>query len=98
MLLESFDDLRLALKTIGEMEGGETFMGRPDRWWETPQYRCVNGHVSTRVLKSEELGRDACLASGCMEPLTLTFPEDVEGPLLALSSYRKNTDTTGGES
>lgn len=51
-------------------------MGIPDRWFAAPGplFRCTQGHVSARVLKSEALGRDACLA--CMEPVLITFPED----------------------
>lgn len=61
--------------------GGETFLGVPDRWLEPPgpKYRCMNGHVSRRVLKSEAAGRDLCLA--CHGRLTLTFPEDEDGVL-----------------
>lgn len=57
-------------------EPGPRFMGIPDRWFAAPGplFRCTQGHVSARVLKSEALGRDACLA--CMEPVLITFPED----------------------
>jgi hypothetical protein len=41
-----------------------------------------NDHVSTFVLRSEALGRDACLAAKCRARLLLTFPEDRDGPLL----------------
>ena len=61
------------------------FFGRPERWYETFTVRCTNGHVSTRVLNSEQLRRDACLAllgdRQCFAPVTLTFPEDVDGSL-----------------
>lgn len=54
--------------------------GRPTRWWDAKgHYRCPNEHVSTMLLKSELLGMDVCLA--CYEPVVLTFPEDVDGPL-----------------
>ena len=39
----------------------------------------MNDHVSKTILKSEGLGRDACLA--CMGPLVMTFPEDKDGPI-----------------
>ena len=55
------------------------FMGWPDRWWEDHHWRCENDHVSTAVLLSEALRRDACLA--CRARTTLTFPEDEDGPL-----------------
>jgi hypothetical protein len=45
---------------------------------EHPHFRCVNGHVSTRILKTEERG-DRCLT--CGENTILTFPEDVDGEL-----------------
>lgn len=59
-----------ALKT------GEPFwFGLPDAWINPTKFRCSNGHVSARTLKSEERG-DLCLA--CMCPVRITFPEDVE--------------------
>lgn len=62
--------------------GGETFLGVPARWCDPPgpKYRCVNNHISRRVLKSEAAGCDLCLA--CHGRLTLTFPEDEDGPLM----------------
>lgn len=67
------------LRERADAEDGPTFMGWPDRWWESHVRRCENGHVSTTVLRSEGLGRDACLA--CRAPVHLTFPEDKDGPL-----------------
>lgn len=58
------------------MEPGPKFLTIPERWLESPRYRCENGHVSTMVLKSEALGRDACLE--CQGRLWITFPEDSE--------------------
>lgn len=69
------------LRRIADAEDGEMFMGWPDRWWADPHWRCENGHVSTVVLRSEALGRDACLVGACRARLTLTFPEDRDGPL-----------------
>lgn len=66
------------LEAIAAAEGGPMFMGWPDRWWEDHAWRCTNDHVSTRILSSEMKG-DLCLA--CREPVTLTFPEDRDGPL-----------------
>ena len=66
-------------------EAGPRFMGIPERWYADgpdkpyghpdrgPKFRCVNGHVSTRVLKTEARG-DRCLA--CDGNLVMTFPED----------------------
>lgn len=58
--------------------GGEMFLGVPDRWFELPgpKYRCVNDHVSKRVLKSVT---DLCVE--CQGRLALTFPEDEDGVL-----------------
>lgn len=72
-------NLDAALRAIAAAETGPLFMSWPDRWWEAHLWRCPNGHVSSTVLRSEALGRDACLA--CRAPLHLTFPEDVDGPL-----------------
>lgn len=78
---EALTGLSAQLRAVAVAEGGELFMDWPDRWWDTHAWRCINGHVSTRVLKSEALGRDACLAEECRAPMCLTFPEDRDGPL-----------------
>jgi hypothetical protein len=67
----------LARRDAEAEAGAPMFMGIPDRWYELPgpKYRCENGHVSSRVLKSER-GRDSCLA--CGGRLLMTFPEDDE--------------------
>lgn len=75
----SFDSLK-DLRAIADAECGPRFFLWPDRWWETPHWRCENDHVSTHLLLSERLGRDACLA--CKGAVHLTFPEDVDGPLV----------------
>jgi hypothetical protein len=59
-------------------ESGPRFLGAPERWLDDPTWRCENGHVSKRYLKSERLGRSACLE--CEGHLWLTFPEDRERP------------------
>lgn len=59
------------------------FLSRPDRWYEKAHWRCINDHVSSRYLKSEAKGCALCLA--CREPVVLTFPEDVDGPLKGTS-------------
>jgi hypothetical protein len=76
--VSKFEQLRKRLGTRGKHEGGPVFMGRPDRWWERFTVRCAKDHVSTCVLKTAR--GDACLA--CLSPVTLTFPEDKDGPLL----------------
>ena len=77
----TLDELRAWRKARIEAEGGPLFMGIPDRWYEEPgpRFRCLSGHVSSNYLKSELRG-DLCLDSRCMEPLIMTFPEDVDDP------------------
>lgn len=74
----ALDSLGALLRARADAEGGEFFMGWPDRWWEAHTFRCLNDHVSTRVLR-REVGGDACL--GCRARIHLTFPEDRDGPL-----------------
>lgn len=69
------------LRYLADKEGGPMDAGWPDRWRDDPHWRCTSDHVSTRVLMSEALGRDACLAGNCRAQLHLTFPEDTDGPL-----------------
>lgn len=68
------------LRKEAEASGAKMFLGIPDAWYDKPgpKFRCVNDHVSTTILKSEGLGRDACLA--CMGEVVMTFPEDKDGP------------------
>jgi hypothetical protein len=68
------------LRRRADEDEGPRFMGWPDSWWEAHRWRCPNDHVSTTVLRSEALQRDACLA--CRGPVHLTFPEDRDGVLL----------------
>ena len=78
--LKRYADLRRQLDALSEAErdrGSPMFINRPDAWFEAGLWRCINGHVSTRYLKSEETGLDLCLE--CEKPLALTFPEDTEG-------------------
>lgn len=65
------------LRERADTENGPTFMGWPDRWFEGKLYRCLNDHVSVMTLLTET--GDRCLA--CYAPVTLTFPEDKDGPL-----------------
>lgn len=76
-------DLNDRLKAIGSDEGGAMWFGKPDRWYESPTWRCTSDHVSKRFLKTDR--GDLCLA--CGESVVLTFPEDIDGPL----------KTSGGE-
>lgn len=86
----SLDHVQVALCRLGLAEGtvsGDTYeRGKPTRWWEgRARYRCANEHVSSTLLKSEALGRDACLR--CYGSVVLTFPEDVDGPLPERTSW-----------
>lgn len=49
------------------------FMGKPDRWWDFPHWRCPNGHVTTMYLKSEAKG---ALCLRCRTSVELTSPDD----------------------
>jgi hypothetical protein len=53
----------------------EMFLGIPERWLDDPTWKCDNGHVSKRFLKSETRG-DLCLA--CLAPVRLCDPDEVE--------------------
>lgn len=71
-----------ALRARADVEieaGAPLFMRWPERWFDGKKSRCVNGHVSTTVLKSEAKGGDVCLQ--CGEFVNITFPEDEDGPL-----------------
>lgn len=67
------------LTRIAAVEGGSMFMGKPDRWWADPHWRCENLHVSTSFLRTEASG-GKCLA--CRGEIWLTFPEDNDGLLI----------------
>lgn len=81
------DELRHLQDKLISYESGSRFLGIPDRWYadgpDKPyghpdrgaKFRCVNGHVSRMILKSERFG-DLCLE--CQGPLMMTFPEDVD--------------------
>lgn len=69
-------------------------MGLPDRWYELPgpKFRCPNGHISRRVLKSEARGGDLCLA--CHKFVILTHPEDSEGAALQEETCSRSIPAT----
>lgn len=75
-------ELQATLQVIAALEHGPFFVGKPERWWDNPHWRCLGGHVSISYLKSEASG-PLCLI--CRHPAALTFPEDADGPLDALS-------------
>jgi hypothetical protein len=58
-----------------EAAGEPMFMGLPDRWYEDLTFRCINNHVSKRILKNSHSG-DLCFR--CFEGTIITFPEDKE--------------------
>jgi hypothetical protein len=73
------EKLASSLINIGQKEGGRMFMGKPDRWYTPPHWRCPNNHVSIFFIKSEYKVNSRC--AQCMAPVLLTFPEDIDGPL-----------------
>ena len=77
--LERAGDLGQRLLERAAAEGGPMFLGKPERWFADPRWRCPNDHVSVSYLKSESRGGPLCLE--CEEPVFLTFPEDADGPL-----------------
>lgn len=84
---DSLDALRIRRNAVRDLEaatGIETFKGFPDYWFDDYHSRCTNGHVSTRILMSEERG-DLCLA--CRAPVLLTYPTDSETPVGELVGY-----------
>ena len=74
MTWEELKDFIRGHKEKAKQEGEPIFMGIPDRWYETPTWRCTNGHVSSSFLKTDE--GDRCLA--CQEYVRMTYPEDKE--------------------
>jgi hypothetical protein len=77
--------LWLLTRILGRAECTELFMGKPDRWYDKPKWRCTNDHVSDMYIKSEVAG-DLC--PRCQKNVVLTFPEDREGPLdITLNPY-----------
>lgn len=69
----ALDHLRDWRDKMAATESGRTFAGLPDRWFDTPTWRCTNGHVGMMYLKSEDKG---ALCLRCFAPVVLTFPED----------------------
>jgi hypothetical protein len=63
-----------------------TFLGIPERWLDNPTWKCSNGHISKRFLKSEALGYDACLT--CFKPVKLCDPDETEKVRLGDSSHK----------
>lgn len=76
----TFQELRSLQQDLIASEvaaGMPLFLRLPDHWFERTHWRCTEGHVSRRYLKSEERG-DSCLA--CLAPVVLTFPGDTDDP------------------
>lgn len=72
----SESDLTAQLHVIAEAEGGPMSGGVPERWLQTPTWRCPAAHVSTRRAAGR---RGRCLF--CGSAVVSTFPEDRSGPL-----------------
>lgn len=66
-----------------DMAGALMLVERPDRWYDDPHWRCVNGHVSDCPVAgyTPDNVYSYQLCPGCKSPVRLTFPEDVSGPL-----------------
>lgn len=74
------EHLKSLLENFASIEPGPKFMGKPDVWYDSPHWRCVNEHVSTSYLKSERKG---ALCLSCFEPVFLSFPTDKDGPIFS---------------
>ena len=59
-----------------EVSASESFLGVPERWLDDPTWKCANGHISKRYLKSEALGQNVCLE--CRTPVRLCDPNEQE--------------------
>jgi hypothetical protein len=77
MTLEHLRAQQAELVAIEVAAGEPLFLRLPDRWYERFPVRCVNGHVSRHVIKSEVKG-DMCPA--CLGPCLMTFPGDTDDP------------------
>lgn len=68
---------RAAARTGAEMHGHLV-----DAWCDDPRFFCPNGHVSTRILKTETRG-DRCLKADCNAPVVLgpDMPEEAYRPI-----------------
>jgi hypothetical protein len=80
---EALKNLGARLQEIADAEDGEKEVGgifgtKPTRWWDSAHWRCLNDHVSGTLLGTDE-GK-VCIC--CRGQVWLTFPEDVDGPLL----------------
>jgi hypothetical protein len=70
---------------------------RPDRWYDDPHWRCVNGHVNTAPVEGWLNDPQAApgydpewsfqLCPECKTLVRLTFPEDKPGPLAAPKEF-----------
>jgi hypothetical protein len=49
--------------------GGDVFLGLPEAWMDDPHFGCVQGHVSTRIVKTDRGDRcPACDGAVVMIP------------------------------
>jgi hypothetical protein len=78
MTLEQLRAQQAELIALEVAAGEPLFLRFPDRWFEQFTVRCINGHVSRHVIKSEIKG-DMC--PDCLGPCLLTFPEDFDDPI-----------------
>ena len=68
------EHLTALLDALAHAEGGPSFMGRPDRWWDGTIWLCPNGHASTHFLATEKHG-GVCLACRDKRGVVLVPPE-----------------------
>ena len=52
MTFEEMRDILFTLRVREHAAGAKVFLGIPERWYDTPKWRCQNNHISTIYLKS----------------------------------------------
>lgn len=78
--------LTAQLRAIAADEGGPMSRGVPERWLESPTWRCPAAHVSTRRADGR---RPRCRFCGSV--VVPTFPEDRSGPLAVKNEWLEAT-------
>jgi hypothetical protein len=94
MTLTELGELLDRYATNEDMNGALMLVERPDRWYDDPHWRCVNGHINTEPVAgyrrenaqaTEEWSFQLC--PECHHLVRLTFPEDKPGPLSAPKEF-----------
>jgi hypothetical protein len=88
MTLDELAELLDRYATNEDMNGALMLLERPDRWYDDPHWRCVNGHVNPEPI-ADWLGDEWSfqLCPECKTLVRLTFPEDKPGPLAAPKEF-----------